>query len=110
MTALPEQTKRKLELNIATGLIVLAMCCIGAMTCYAQVEHLATPDNAKRLAEMSPASLLALITILSLCLSAYLIRLLFGKLLKSLDDNAAANQLVARLLAERPCIRNPQNN
>jgi hypothetical protein len=48
--------------------------------------------------------------ILSLILTAYLIRLLFGKLLKALDDNAAANTLVAKLLAERPCIRNPKND
>jgi len=99
----------KIELNVATGLLVLAMACIQTMTCFGQFEHL-TPANVERVATMPATSLLALITILSLILTAYLIRLLFGKLLKALDDNAAANTLVAKLLAERPCIRNPKND
>lgn len=105
-----ERGRIRIELNIATGLLVLAMSCIFTLTCYGQIERLATPENAKKLSEMPATSLLALITILSLILTAYLIRLLFGKLLKALDDNAAANTLVAKLLAERPCIRNPKND
>jgi uncharacterized membrane protein len=104
-----ESGKTRVELNLATGLLVCAMLCIGTIACFGQ-SHLVTPENAKALAEMPATSLLALITILSLILTAYLIRLLFGKLLKALDDNAAANQLVAKLLAERPCIRSPKND
>ena len=105
-----ERVRTRIELNVATGLLVLAMVCIWTMTCFGQVEHLATPENARKLAEMPATSLLALITILSLILTAYLIRLLFGKILKALDDNTAANTLVAKLLSERPCIRNPKND
>lgn len=104
-----ERGKVRIELNVATALLVLAMVCIWTMTCYSQIEHL-TPANVEKVASMPATSLLALITILSLILTAYLIRLLFGKLLKALDDNAAANTLVAKLLAERPCIRNPKND
>jgi uncharacterized membrane protein len=104
-----ERGRIRIELNVATGLLVLAMVCIWTMTCYGQIEHL-TPANVERVATMPATSLLALITILSLILTAYLIRLLFGKLLKALDDNAAANMLVAKLLAERPCIRNSKND
>ena len=95
-----ERNTSRFELNSATAFIGVAILAIGVMSAYAQIENIATPENAKRLAELSPAGLLAFITILSLCLSAYLIRLLFGKLLNSLDENAAANQQVAKLLAE----------
>jgi len=105
-----KQGRIRIELNVATALLVLAMVCIWTMTCFAQVEHLATPENAKKLSEMPATSLLALITILSLILTAYLIRLLFGKLLKALEDNTSATADMARLLAERPCIRNPKND
>jgi len=105
-----QRLKTKIELNVATGLLVLSMVCIGAISCYAQMEHLVTPENVKQVASMSSTSLLALITILSLILTAYLIRLLFGKLLDALDKNTAANSEMARLLAERPCIRSPKND
>jgi len=99
----------KIELNIATGLLTLAIICIGAISCYAQIEHL-TPANVEKIATMPSTSLLALITILSLILTAYLIRLLFSKLLTALDENTKSNTNMARLLAERPCIRNPKND
>jgi hypothetical protein len=99
----------RIELNFATALLCLAIGCISMEVCLAQAEYI-TPQNVHALGSMPSNSLLALITILSLILTAYLIRLLFGKLLKALDDNAAANTLVAKLLAERPCIRNPKND
>ena len=105
-----DRLKTKIELNIATGLLVFAMMCIGIISCYAQLESLVTPENVKQVSSMSATSLLALITILSLILTAYLIRLLFGKLLDALEKNTAANSEMARLLAERPCIRSPKND
>ena len=104
-----ERGRTRIELNVATGLLVLAMVCIWTMTCFGQVEHL-TPANVERVATMPATSLLALITILSLILTAYLIRLLFGKLLNALEKNTNSNSEMARLLAERPCIRNPKND
>jgi membrane-anchored glycerophosphoryl diester phosphodiesterase (GDPDase) len=104
-----ENLKVRLELNIATALLVLSGCGIATMTTYAQFEHI-TPDNVERIASMPAASLLALITILSLILTGYLIRLLFGKLLAALDNNTKTLAEMARLLAECPCIRDPRNN
>ena len=104
-----ERGRIRIELNMATGLLVLSMACIWTMTCFGQIEHL-TPANVEKIAAMPATSLLALITILSLILTAYLIRLLFGKLLDALDNNTRANAELARLLAERPCIRNPKND
>jgi len=108
--------KTRIELNLATALLVISMVCIWSITCYGQLEHL-TPDNVEKVAAMPATSLLALITILSLILTAYLIRLLFGRLLQVLDSNVVSSQNVARqladvarLLAERPCIRNPKND
>ena len=99
----------RIELNLATGLIALAIVCVGATTCWAGIEHLA-PSNLKELANMPANGLLALIAVLSLLLSGYLIRLLFGKLLSALDENTKSNTVLARLLAERPCIRDPKND
>jgi membrane-anchored glycerophosphoryl diester phosphodiesterase (GDPDase) len=99
----------RIELNLATALLVLAMVCIWTMTAYGQIDHL-TPDNVKAVASMPATSLLALITIMSLILTAYLIRLLFGRLLDALEKNTSANAELAKLLAERPCIRNPKND
>lgn len=104
-----ERFRTRLELNIATGLLMLAVFCISLTTCLGQIEHL-TPANVEKIAAMPSTSLLALITILSLILTAYLIRLLFGKLLDALDRNTAANAEMARLLAERPCIRSRSND
>ena len=104
-----EKGRIRIELNVATALLVLAMACILTMTCYGQIEHL-SPENVEKIASMPATSLLALITILSLILTAYLIRLLFGRLLKALDENTKASADMARLLAERPCIRNPKND
>lgn len=104
-----ERVSTEIELNLAVGLLILAMVSIGAMTCYGQIEHL-TPANMEKVASMPATSLLALITILSLILTAYLIRLLFGRLLKALDENTKASADMARLLAERPCIRSPKND
>ena len=98
----------RVELNIATGLMVLAILCISAMTCLGQGGL--TSDYVKAVASMPSNSLLALITILSLTLTAYLIRLLFGKLLTALEANTQASSEMARKLAERPCIRNPKND
>ena len=101
--------RTRIELNVATGLLVLAMVCIWTMTCFGQIEYL-TPARVQQVASMPATSLLALITILSLILTAYLIRLLFGRLLKALDENTKASADVARLLAERPCIRSSKND
>lgn len=99
----------RIELNLATTLLCLAIGCISMEACLAQAEYI-TPQNVHALGSMPSNSLLALITILSLILTAYLIRLLFGRLLKALDENTKASADMARLLAERPCIRNPKND
>jgi hypothetical protein len=100
--------KIRIELNLATGLIALSILCISVMTVMGQIEQI--EPAAKMLGGMKSEQLLALITILSLGLCSYLIKLLFGKLLKALDENTQANAVLARMLAERPCIRDPRNN
>ena len=99
----------RLELNIVSLLFFITIFCVTASTCMAQLEYL-RPEDLTKLSGMSPSSLLALIAILSLALSAYLIKLLFGKLLTCIDANTQSNNELARLLAERPCIRNPKND
>lgn len=101
--------KTRTELNIAIGLIGLAILCICATACYSQIEHL-NPQSVQALSMMPSNSLLALIAILSLGLSAYLIRLLFGKLLAALEANTKASMDMAQMLAERPCIRRREND
>lgn len=104
-----ECMKIKYQLNAAILLIGLACMSIFTTTAIAQVEYL-TPEAMKTVAAMPTASLLACVTILSLLLCGYLIRLLFGKLLTALDANTKACSDMARLLAERPCIRNREND
>jgi uncharacterized membrane protein len=104
-----ERLKIKWQLNIAVLLIELACVSVFVSTAIAQVEYL-TPEAMKTVASMPSTSLLACVTILSLILCGYLIKLLFGKLLTALDNNTRACSDMAKLLAERPCVRNPKND
>ena len=104
-----ESRKTRIELDCATVLLCLVSFCVFCITADAQAEFLRT-EHVKTLAQMSPLELFALIAILALLLCSYLIRLLFGRLLQALDNNTKSNNDLARLLAERPCIRRKEND
>lgn len=104
-----KQGATRIELNLALAGIMVAIGCISVGSAWGQVEFL-TSAGVEKISSMPSNSLLALVAVLSLVLSAYLIRLLFGKLLSALDANTRSNTDLARLLAERPCIRNPNND
>lgn len=104
-----EQRKIRIELNAAVLLLSIVSGCVFCITAHAQTDFLHT-EHVKTLAQMSPLELFALIAILALLLCSYLIRLLFGRLLQALDSNTKSNADLAKLLAERPCIRRKEND
>jgi hypothetical protein len=108
MTSQLQRTIRA-QLNIATMMLCLAGASLACIAAYASAPD-AVREAAHTVAGLSPMELMALVTMLSLALCGYLIRLLFTRLLSVLDENARANKETARLLAERPCIRRPENN
>lgn len=97
------------QLHIAQMMLGLAGMSLACIAAYANAPD-AVREAAHTVAGMSPMELMALVTLLSLGLCGYLIRLLFTRLLGVLDENARANKEMSRLLAERPCIRRPENN
>ena len=103
-----ERGKIRIELNIATALLILAAFALTAMTGLAQLPD--TVTAVKTLAGLDTTELMAFVALLALGLCGYLIRLLFGRLLTALDANTRSNSDLAKLLAERPCIRDPQND
>lgn len=103
--------RNRIETDAAIALLFVGGMSLGCMAAVAQGQMTAIdPYAVKTIAGMSPTELLALIALIALGLCGYLIRLLFTRLLTVLDDNATANKEMARLLAERPCIRRPENN
>jgi len=103
-----ERAKARWQLNLATALLFIASFALMGMSCLAQGQDVLT--TARTVAGMNATELMGLIAVLALLLCGYLIRLLFGRLLAALDANAKSGADLARLLAERPCIRNPSNN
>lgn len=103
-----ERGRIRIELNLATALLFVAALSMVTMAAASQIQDAAVA--AKTVAGLNATELMALVTLLALGLCGYLIRLLFGRLLTALDDNTRANASVSKLLAERPCIRNPKND
>lgn len=109
-----EAVKVKIELRLALSLLLIAGCALAAMGVLAATPPIYIPgeviEAAHTVAGLNPMEIMSLVAILALVLCAYLIRLLFGRLLNALDHNTHANAELARLLAERPCIRRPEND
>jgi len=103
-----QQGRIRIELNLATALLVIAAFSLATMTALAQIQDAAVA--AKTVAGLNATELMAFVALLALSLCGYLIRLLFGRLLTALDENTKSNASVSQLLAERPCIRNPKND
>ena len=103
-----DKAKIRCELSAATTLLLIAGVSLVSMTAKAQMGE--AVNAARTVAGLNPVELMALVCLLSLGLCAYLIRLLFGRLLAALDSNTQANHNLAVLLSERPCIRDPRNN
>jgi hypothetical protein len=103
-----EHTLTRIQLNIVMVCCALLSWLMVAVTAVAQLPD--AQQAAKAVAGLTPVELIALVAILAIALCGYLIRLLFGRMMQALDANTKSNSDVARLLAERPCIRNPSND
>lgn len=101
--------RTRLQLDGALASLTLAGASLIAVTTYA-ITPRDVSDAARTVAGLSPLELMSCVAVLSLVLCGYLIRLLFTRLLTVLDENARSNRDLAKLLAERPCIRRPEND
>lgn len=101
--------RTRLQLDAALASLTLAGACLMAVTAYA-INPGDVTTAARTVAGLSPLELMSGVAVLALALCGYLIRLLFTRLLTVLDENARANKEMARLLAERPCIRRKEND